>query len=258
MLQASDFPILEYDSDKDAVIRPELWVEKADVANRCVICFFSEAIKNVVEKLPSRVVGHISSECAVMPVYEVDYKGQKLCLVQAFVGAPLAAGQLEELAVMGCGSFVVCGSCGVLEKDMALGHLIIPSSAVRDEGTSYHYAPPSREIKANGRMTELIKETLRESGLPFVVGKTWTTDAFYRETKAKVALRKKEGCIVVEMEASAFFAVAEYLGVDLGLILYGGDNLGGEEWDSRGFNKQVSTREHLLFTALDVALKIER
>jgi uridine phosphorylase len=92
---------------------------------------------------------------------------------------------------------------------------------------------------------------------PYTLGKTWTTDAIYRETRARMARRSSEGCITVEMEAAAFFAVAQFRGVQMGQILYCGDNLDGDEWDGRNWQKNWSVREILVELAAEACLAIE-
>lgn len=134
--------------------------------------------------------------------------------------------------------------------------MIIPNSAVRDEGTSYHYVEPSREIEANSRVVQIIEQTLTANQVLYIKAKTWTTDAFYRETPLKIARRKKEGCVTVEMEASAYMAVAQYNGVEFEQILYAGDNLGAEVWDSRSYNRRTEIREIVLRLSLDVCIKL--
>ncbi len=84
------------------------------------------------------------SEIGRNPIYEIDHDGRRLVVMHPGVGAPLAAGFLEELIARGCRTFVACGGAGVLVPDVALGHVIVPTSAVRDEGTSYHYLPSLR------------------------------------------------------------------------------------------------------------------
>ena len=140
------------------------------------------------------------------------------------VGAPLAAGMLEEIIALGCRDFIACGGAGVLRSEIAVGHVVIPTSAVRDEGTSYHYLPPSREVAPHPAAVAAIESVLRAHGVAYVTGKTWTTDAIFRETPAKVARRRDEGCLTVEMEAAAFFAVAQFRRVRLAQMLYGGDD----------------------------------
>jgi len=217
---------------------------------------FSDAIEKLLAEYPHKVVSHLKSEGLILPVYELDYNGEPIVLIQAIVGAPLAAGHLEELTALGCRKYMACGGCGVLQNDIAVGHLIIPVSAVRDEGTSYHYIAPSREVEMDERMVKIIEETLAENKIPYIKGKTWTTDAFFRETPAKIKRRKDEGCIAVDMEASAFIAVAKYLDVSFGQIFYAGDNLGGDEWDGRQWHDKADVRELVLKLSIDACLKM--
>jgi uridine phosphorylase len=221
-----------------------------------VLCFFTEAIERILETHRHRVVTQFRAESFRPILYEIDYLGEKIILIQAGVGAPMAAGQIEDLTALGCKKFIACGSCGVLRSDLAVGHLIIPTAAVRDEGTSYHYMKPSREVEADPRVVDAIAGVLREQKAPYIKAKTWTTDAFYRETPNKIKQRRAEGCVTVEMEASAFMAVARYCGVEFGQILYAGDTLGGEEWDKRDFNKRTDVREYVLELALKAGLAI--
>ncbi|MDP4119852.1 MAG: nucleoside phosphorylase [Bacillota bacterium] len=251
-----DFPILEFDEDRNSFIKPQNIVERQDIAECCVLCFFAEAIETILSEYEHRIITYFHTESFNPPVYELTFKRKKVVLIQAGVGAPTAAGQIEDLVALGCKKFIVCGSCGVLEKEIAVEHLIIPTSAVRDEGTSYHYVAPSREMIADNLALQSIENILNLNFVPYIKAKTWTTDAFYRETIGKIKQRKSEGCVTVEMEASAYMAVAQYLGVTLGQILYAGDNLGGDIWDSREFTKRSEVREFVLRLALDSALAL--
>jgi len=251
-----EFPILEFDEDKNAFIRPSNIIQPVDITEKCVLCFFSEAIEKILTEYPHKIVSNFISEGINYPLYELDYKGEKIALIQASVGAPMAAGQIEELTAAGCKKFIACGMCGVLQKDLAVGHLIIPTSAVRDEGTSYHYVKPSREIAANERIVQIIENALLEKKVPFIKAKTWTTDAFYRETNQKIAQRKKEGCVTVEMEASAYIAASQFNNVEFGQILCAGDSLSGEEWDKRDYHNRTDLREFVLRLTLDVCLNL--
>lgn len=96
--------------------------------------------------------------------------------------APSCVAMLEELHALGAKRFVVFGNCGVLNQQIRDCGIIIPTAAVRDEGTSFHYAPPSDEIPANPKYRGEFEAILRETGVDFTEGKVWTTDAFYRET----------------------------------------------------------------------------
>lgn len=173
-------------------------------------------------------------------------------IVLGFLGAAGAAAQLEELIAMGFSKFIVCGAAGVLQRGIQVGHLVIPSSAVRDEGTSYHYLEPSREVACNAHAFQVIEDYLKQKKIAYISAKTWTTDAFYRETENKVALRVAEGCVTVEMEAAAFFAVSQFRKVTLGQILFGGDDLSGVEWDDRSWESRDEVKRNLVEISLEI------
>ena len=252
-----EFPILEFDEDRNAFIRPSNMIKLIEgIPENCVLCFFSEAINNVLSEYSHKIISNFLASGINYPLYELDYNGKKICLIQAGVGSPLAAAQIDELTAMGCKKFIACGMCGVLQKELAVGHLIIPISAVRDEGASYHYIKPSREVYANERILKIIENELSEKNLPFIKAKTWTTDAFYRETPQKITLRKNEGCVTVEMETSAYIAVSQYNNVEFGQILCSGDSLAGTEWDKREYNKRDDIMEYVLRITLDICKKL--
>ncbi len=251
-----DFPILEFDPTRRAVVEPTEIIKPAEIATSCVICFFQEVLTALVEEGRLRQVSLTKSEIGEHPFYELEMEGRRLTVFHPGVGAPLAAGLLEEAIAKGCTRFIACGGAGVLKRDIIAGHLVVPVSAVRDEGTSYHYMPPAREVHASGEAVQAIQEVLERHEVPYIVGKTWTTDAFYRETPGKVALRREEGCLTVEMEAAAFFAVARFRSVTFGQILYGGDDVSGDIWDSRQWDKRASVRERLFWLAAEACLKL--
>ena len=168
----------------------------------------------------------------------------------------MCAALLEEVIARGCKKFIVCGSAGVLDSSIAMGKLIVPDAAIRDEGTSYHYIPPAREISANAEAVAAIEATLKARNIDYLRAKTWTTDGIFRETPDKIKMRKAEGCLTVEMEAAAFFAVAQFRGVTLGQILYGGDDVSGEEWDTRGWTKNNTIREKMFWLAAEACLRL--
>ncbi len=257
-----EYPILEFDAAREAMIEPHMLHKPHEVPEHCVICFFQEVIESVCGRRGELLEDvslpyHLNSEIGSNPVYVVRKNGQSFTVIHPGVGAPLAAAFLEDVIALGCKKFIAVGGAGVLNSELAVGHVVIPTTAVRDEGTSYHYLPPGREVAASWRGVEAIQQTLEHHHLPYVMGKTWTTDAIFRETPAKVALRRAEGCLTVEMEAAAFFAVAQFRGVTLAQILYGGDSLGGDAWDHRDWIKgQASTREKLFWLAAEAALRL--
>lgn len=250
------FPILEFDPNREAMLEPHKLVKRIDIAERCVVCFFQDVLNMLIGEGRLRQRICLRSEIGDHPVYEMEHNGQPLAVFHPGVGAPLAAGLLEEVIALGCTTFVACGGAGGLNRDLTLGHIVVPNSAVRDEGTSYHYLPPGREVAADPEIVAAIEATLSERGYPYVVAKTWTTDAIYRETSAKIQARRAEGCVTVEMESATFFAVAQFRGVRFGQLLYAGDDLSGDVWDGREWTTQASTREQLFWLAAEACLRV--
>jgi uridine phosphorylase len=253
------YPILDFDPDREAMIEPSRTIRPlADMPRHCVICFFQDVIRSLIQNGQARQIAAQRSELGEHPIYLLDAgDGREVGLFHPGVGAPLAAGLLEEVIALGGRVFVACGGAGALDRDLALGHLIVPTSAVRDEGTSYHYLPPGQEARPTPSALAAVEQTLQERGVPYRRAATWTTDAFFRETPGKINLRRSQGCVTVEMEAATFFAVAEFRGVPFAQILYSGDDLSGIEWDSRNWTDHSSTRELLLWLAVESVLKID-
>jgi uridine phosphorylase len=252
----SRIPLLECDRARLAIIEPSRVIKPIDIADHCVLCFFQEVIRDLVrEGARARQVHNGESEAGDYPVYELDYGGERLAVVHPGVGASSAAARLEHMIALGCRKFVACGGAGVLVGSISVGHIVVPTAAIRDEGTSYHYLPPSREVAPTRRALEAVEAVLRENNHDYVRGKTWTTDAVYRETRPRMARRQNEGCVVVEMEAAAFFAVARFRRVEFAQILYGGDSLAGRRWDPRGWNRNAM-RERLFHLAAEACLRL--
>lgn len=147
------------------------------------------------------------------------------------MGAPACVAGLEEVIALGAKKIIQFGSCGILNQTAAEGKIIIPSSAVRDEGTSYHYIPNAEEIFAEQESINILEQCLKKHNIPYVLGKTWTTDAIYRETNGILAERKSQGCIAVEMECSASLAVAKFRNIPIIQFLFGADNLDASGWE---------------------------
>ena len=201
-------------------------------------------------------LGDLRSEIGSHPVYSYDKLGKPVTVFHPCVGAPLAAGFLEELIAVGVTKYVVCGGCGVINKEINAGYPVILTSAVRDEGTSYHYLPPSREVKPHPKAVAALEKVFTQSGLGYRLGKSWTTDAIYRETPGRRKLRVAEGCDVVEMEAAAFFAVAQFREIVLGQVVYGGDLVVPEGWDGREWHKRGDDRRLMFEMAVKAVMEL--
>jgi len=252
---AANYPILEHDPASEAFIEPSRVLRPIDIPEHIVLCFFREVVTHLGET--AKLVTNLTSESGKHPIYETEIEGRRLAFAHPGVGAPFSTAFLEEVIALGGRKFIACGGAGALDSALTVGHVVVPSAAVRDEGTSYHYLPPSREVSASAEAIAAIEATLIAHQVPYVIGKTWTTDAIYRETVARIARRRDEGCITVEMEAAAFFAVAQFRGITFGQLLYGGDDLSGAVWDHRDWiQSQASTREKLFQLAAEACLRL--
>lgn len=250
------YPILEFDPTREALIEPSKLIRPRDVPEHCVICFFKDVIEKVAEEHNAKILHESKWEDGKHIVYEIEFHGKRLAFFHPGIGSALSSSLLEENIARGFKKFIACGGSGVLVKDLAVGHLVVVTAAVRDEGASYHYLPPSREVTAHPAGVDTLTKTLEARGIPYITGKTWTTDAPYRETPNKIAVRKNEGCLTVEMEAAGMMAVTQFRQVVFGQILYGGDDLSGETWGHRGWQAHSEIRESLFWLAADACLAL--
>lgn len=256
MIEKNTYPILEFDVSKEAILEPSILVDPMDVPEHCLVCFFADVIEDLQKEQDVKVIAKSVSEIGHHPVYEIDYEGHRLAFLHPGIGAPLAGSLLEEMIARGCKKFIACGGCGVLDKEIAVGHLLVPTAAIRDEGTSYHYLPPSREVSPTQGALSAIEAVLQSHGMDYLLTKTWTTDAIYRETRERAKAYLAEGCLAVEMEAAAFFAIAQFRGVEFGQILYGGDAVIPEAWDGRTWTSRVDIRKNLFWLAAEAVFEI--
>lgn len=239
----------DFDPDKKAVINPEECFSPIEGFPEMCVGIFSEKIyKAIAEKYHGEPICELKNAAGSSAVYKINVGGTDIALMLPLVGGPSAIACIEEIFPLGGKYFVFAGSCGVLRHDIADGHLIIPTAAVRDEGTSYHYAAPADEIALDPACVNACKSAMETLGFDYVEGKTWTTDAFYRETRGKVEKRKEQGCICVEMECASLAAVAQFRDVRFAQFFWAADNLDAPQWDKRGLSRLGETVGDMVFT----------
>ena len=244
MIQKHAIPILEFDDNPQAVIMPNHEGLDLQLPKKCIYAFLEEEIDRYAQEVEADCVGEFVSATKTYPVYVMDYKGEKVCLAQAPVGSAPAAQFMDWLIGYGVEQIISTGTCGVL-ADIEENAFLVPVRALRDEGTSYHYAAPSRYMDVHVEAISAIEQVLEQLGVPYEEVMTWTTDGFYRETAEKVAYRKEEGCAVVEMECSALAAVAQLRGAVWGELLFTADSLADldnydqRDWGAEAFEKAL-------------------
>lgn len=241
-----------FDDKTDTILKPELIQHEIENFPKIAILVFKERIiKYIKEKYYMEQIASINAETYI-PVYKLKYKDKEFAVVRTLIGGAGTACVAEELIAMGVKKILIHGVCGTLNKDILRGNFVIPTSAYRDEGTSYHYVQPSDFIEIN-TANELI-EIFNKLKIPYITGKTWTTDALYRETKGNMEKRKQQGCIVVEMECASIMAVGLFREIPIYQFLYGDDTLDGEKWDKRKVKNNV--RENMEKTIIDISFRV--
>ena len=249
----------EFDPARRAVIDPDMVVQPLDdFPEVTVSCFSWSLFENVLALFDPKPLGIVRSAVGPNPVYEVEYQGKRFALFQSRVGEPACVSEYEDLMAMGSRKLILLGNCGVLDRNIADCGIILPTEALRDEGTSFHYTPPGDSIPVNKRYRDLFKEVLAERGYPWVEGKTWTTDAPYRETREKVRRRREQGAICVEMECAGMQAVCDFRGTEFFQFLYAGDNLDHTSWEPRSLAgaARLDDQTKIMLLAFELGLKI--
>jgi uridine phosphorylase len=173
-----------------------------------------------------------------------------LGLARLPIGAPAAAIALEELSARGTELFISVGTAGGIDERLAAGDLVVCSAALRDEGTSHHYAPPEPFAIPSPGLTARLRTALPAAAH----GPSWTTDAPFRETSEEIATYRSEGILTVEMEASCLFTVARITGVAAAAAFVVSDVLHGEQWEPRFGSAAVLRGLWTLFEAAEQCL----
>ena len=247
--------LLEEFENVPAVIEPtdRSLLSGGEICDTIILSFNGEILERVKQIDGVYEGGYLTNLNGKLPWYIYEKDGSKVAVSMATIGAPMVVGLLEELKARGFNNFIVLGSCGVLDQSIQADKIILPSSALRDEGTSYHYAPASDEIAYERSLLLTMENALDKAGVEHIRTKSWTTDAFYRETAAKVKRRLAAGARVVDMEASAIMAWAQYRQANVYQFFYTADYVDhhNHEWDARREDRKADA-----MTFFEIALVI--
>ena len=246
----------QYDEARQAVIDPCMTVKQVENFPETVVSVFSHQLfSSLVPLLGGEKIAETHDVDGDWPVYAVNYKGKTFAFYKARLGAPACVGCFEEVIAMGAKRILLTGNCGVLDSRIRDCGIILPTRAIREEGTSYHYKSAAEYIDVNRKYLPEFKEILERYGYSYTEGTTWTTDAFFRETPKKVAERKRMGAICVEMECAAMQALCDFRGVEFFQYLYAGDNLDQPDWDPRSLsgNARLDDKQKIALLAFELA-----
>lgn len=243
-------PILEFDTDRTAIIEPSAWHHPIDeLPERAVLTWMPDAFAAVVDSYGREERYRFVAESCSSPVHELDIGPTPVLVALAPVGAPAAAALLESLIAIGVRATISIGSSGGLTRDLAPGTVVVPPAAIRDEGVSYHYAAPARLAKPDPGFQAALAQSFAGRQPTPSTGLVWTTDALFRETSARVESRIGEGAVAVDMEVAALAAVATYREIRYGTAVYLADTLHSDEWDPSGLvNRDTPFRTDLVET----------
>lgn len=216
----------------------------------CVLGFYPGLVQHCKRRYGASVLDFINRG---HPYLLFRYRGISMGFVYPGIGSPHASAILDETFALGAESCVFIGSAGILVEGVQCPDLILPTRAVRDEGTSFHYIDPGRHAFPDSGLVDAIRTTLREKAVPFREGTTWTTDGVYREIPSKISRLREEGCLAVDMEASALFSVAEFYGKKIAGLFSASDSISGAAWKPlpHGAKPKSMTPAGFLELALD-------
>ena len=248
--------LTEFDANRQAIINPEALHEPLEGFPKIAVsCFSRLTFQRMLEMFPHELIYEISMANVAIPIYKLVIDDNELAIFNAPVGASTCVGILEDIFALGADKLVLFGTCGVLDEDIKETSIIIPSHALRDEGTSFHYVEASDEIAVNVGVLDHFRSYLNERQISHKEGKVWTTDGIYRETNGKLKARKEAGAICVDMECSAVAALAAFRDFELCHFFYAADHLSEEKWDIRNLSshEDLDEKDKVALLALEFA-----
>lgn len=165
---------------------------------------------DIVRRLKATGQGKLATDwpCYHTELYRFELGGQATGIVGCVVGAPFAVLVAEELFSSGCELLISVTSAGQITPVAKPPYFVVVDRALRDEGTSYHYAAPSDYSEADPLLVAKAARALKAIGVNSVTGSSWTTDAPFRETEDAIDNARAKGILAVEMEAAALYAFA--------------------------------------------------
>lgn len=252
--EVNPYPITEFYGGEAPIVDPEKFLKDLQLGyDKLIITFFPEVMNKLKAEKQIELYQVLGGE---NPVELYKFVDSDVLITLGYVGCPACAGNLECFYAMGIKKVMFCGGGGVLDKSIPVGTLIVVEGAIRDEGFSFKYLPPERIVYSDKKVVEKIDTYLDGHKIPYTNGIMWTTDAMFRETPSCIEKRKAEGAKVVEMEQAGCLAIAKVKGFDYGAIIYGGDDVSGDKWDTRSWNSREGIRYDLVKLCKDLVKNI--
>ncbi|MBQ7307542.1 MAG: nucleoside phosphorylase [Clostridia bacterium] len=251
----------EFDENKIALLNPNMSQKKIKDFPKTAIGFFSKTVmKEFVNTFNPKIVYSVQNSTMVVNLYQIIFQNTPIIVFHSPMGASACVGIFEQIQELGIENFLYTGMCGCLVNDIKQQSIIIPTLSLRDEGTSYHYQKPSDEIELDKNVVTILEDTIKNLNLSYTKGKTWSTDAIFRETIEKVNKRKSQGAIVVDMECSALCAVSKFRNKRFGQIFYVEDNLSNDKYDPRELftGSSIDKKSFIIPIMLQCAVNLDK
>ncbi|MBT4136267.1 MAG: nucleoside phosphorylase [Candidatus Latescibacteria bacterium] len=182
-------------------------IPEGKIPTICILDPDGDIVRNLVAKKMAKENPYWA--CYHTTLYTFEYSGIEFGIIGCAVGASFAVLLAEELFVSGCKLLISVTSSGLILPNQKPPFFVLIERALRDEGTSYHYLPPSDYAYLNKELSAVLDSAFSDLPIPVNKGATWTTDAPFRETDAAIKQAQSQGILAVEMEASALYAFAQ-------------------------------------------------
>ena len=250
--------LAEFDPTPRAVINPDYIKPVENFSGNGGRRLFHQLFASVAAFLEGKCIAQTRDADGDWPIYEVTYRESRWASAKPRWARQPVWGSLRRSSPWARAGSSCWATAAFWTKESRTAASSFPQKPSGMGGTSYHYAPASDLIDVNTRYIPEFIEVLREFGYPYVQGAAWTTDAFYRETPAKVAARRRMGAVCVEMECAAMQAMCDFRGVEFFQYFYAGDNLDHPQWDPRSLSghARLSDKEKIALLAFELASRI--
>lgn len=240
MADMAHTPLLEHPLDRPSAFTPEALLEAVRAEQGiaptptpcvCALDFDGDLTDWLVASGRTRRAGNWACFHTTMEIVEID--GREVGIVARAIGGPYAVLIAEQMLASGTDVVIGLTSAGRVSGSVPAPSLVVPTRALRDEGASLHYLPPSEYVEAPRPLAEMLVEELSGLALPVAAGPVWTTDAPYRETAEQLERHAAAGILAVEMQAASLFALAAARGARIGVVAHvtNAADIAGENFD---------------------------
>jgi uridine phosphorylase len=218
-------PLLSHPLDEPSAFTPEALLDAVRAARNlprepvppiCILEFDGDLTDWLISTGKIRPWKSWACFHTAMHAFEVD--GTPCGIVPRTIGGPYAALIAEQLKSSGAQVVLGLTSAGRVASSVPVPSLVVATSAIRDEGTSYHYLLANRPALANQKLVNFLHGELQSLGVPVLSGAVWTTDAPYRETNQQLAECASQGVLAVEMQAASLFAFGIARDMPVGMV----------------------------------------